>query len=301
MRPGEDFSFRAWITDAQGCRLDLRPSWVITPADPKIQVDSLGNVKVAADAGEGRRDIIVTVADQKVRVSVDVASVEHYESLLASSGLNARGEAEESAIAVITTSSLGGGSSVAEDKARKRKTIFVAIVGTAALALAGAGLVLLRRGAKKQKKLEEEQARLDELAQLEEQERAQSKRQRHEVIASNRPAHGLPDVMCPVCRAEFPPGSLFCPNEGTRLVQVTEARPPAGGVCPTCGRGFDASLKVCPEHGEALIPAPLYNATIAKRSVAVESKGKICPSCGARYGGEATFCGKDGTTLVLVN
>jgi predicted amidophosphoribosyltransferase len=112
-------------------------------------------------------------------------------------------------------------------------------------------------------------------------------------------------MACPVCKREFPPGSLFCPEDGTRLVKASGSsgtmRVPAGGICPTCERGFPPEVKICPEHGEALIPAPLFNATSAKKPPQEAPRGKICPTCGTRYDGNAVFCGKDGTALVLVN
>ena len=131
-------------------------------------------------------------------------------------------------------------------------------------------------------------------------------KQRHEVHEARREKPGTPPSMfCPVCKKEFPTGSLFCPDDGTRLVKPSSEsgaiRAPAGGICPTCERGFPPELKYCPEHREALIPAPLYNATATKRPVVEAPRGKICPTCGSRYGGEAVFCGKDGTALVLVN
>jgi hypothetical protein len=262
---------------------------------------------------------VVSVGDKSVRVSVEVASRERYESLLEVRGLNESGEAEEAAVAVIAMGSLGSGSAVAEDTARKRKIIFAIVVGSGAFVVAMVGFILLRRSSKKRRVDEEDE--VDDMPPVAARVNpalrramvasapvdSNRPRQRHEVHEVERGEQsGTPQSMfCPVCKQEFPGGSLFCPDDGTRLVKPSSAsgaiRAPAGGICPTCERGFPPDLKYCPEHREALIPAPLFNATASKRPVVEAPRGKICPTCGSRYGGEAVFCGKDGTALVLVN
>ena len=314
MRPGETFSFRARVVDADGCPLRVAPTWSLAEGDAKISVAPGGEVTVQAGSPEGSTDVIASVAGKNVRVSVEVASTERYEALLEARGLNESGEADEAAVAVIATGSLGGGAAVAEDTAKKRKIVFAAVVGGAAFIVAVVGFVLLRRGSKKRVVIEEEEE--EEIApmamRLENQPVPSSRpdsgrpRQRHEVYEAGRGSK-LPDaahMVCPVCKQEFPPNSLFCPADGTRLVKASSSsgtmRLPAGGICPTCGRGFPPDVKVCPEHQEPLVPAPLYNATATKKP-AEAPRGKICPTCGTRYDSDATFCGKDGTTLVLVN
>jgi hypothetical protein len=305
MRPGEEFTFQARVLDAKGCRLEARPTWAVAPGATKLAVDPGGTVKVPADATEGTADVLASLAGRQIKVTVEVASIAHYEALLAARGLNARGETDEAAVAVIATGSLGGGAAVAENKAQTRKIVFVAIVSSLAVGLAVAGFVLLRRGAKRKPAADDDDlaAPVPRPAAAAPTPDPNRPRQRMGVLESGGVAASTP-MTCPVCKKAFPPGSLFCPEDGTRLVQASAAfdaqRAAVGGICPTCGRGFEPSVKTCPEHGELLVPAPLYNATSAKRP-ASEPKGKICPTCGSRYGGEAGFCGKDGTALVLVN
>lgn len=300
MRPGEDFSFQTRVVDAKGCRVDAHPTWAVATQGSKVTVDSSGMVHVPADAADGNLEVVASLSGQHVRVTVEVASADRYDALLAARGLNSRGEADEAAIVMIATGSLGGGRAVSEDGARKRKYVFLSVVGGLASVLAIAGIVLLRRGQKKKAALEAQHALEEAEDAAREQEEEEARRKRR----SARAAAAAPTLMvCPVCRKEFTAAGLFCPVDGTRLVPAETSAGiagPAGGICPRCGRGFDPSIKVCPEHGESLVPAPVYKATAAKPPVA-EPKGKICPTCGARYGGDAVFCGKDGTTLVLVN
>ena len=292
MRPGEEFTFAARVSDARGCRVDVRPTW--STGSSSLTVDAAGTVRVPADAAEGTTEVDVAFSGQHVRVTVEVASKDRYDALLAARGLNARGEADEAAMVTIASGSLGGSTAVGEDAARRRKYMFVGVVGSMAVLLAGAGLLLLRRGSRKK------------TIEIEEEVEVQRSRPAVAATAPESPAARsavapVVRVSCPACRKTFPAGGTFCPDDGARLVPVQSETPvPTGGVCPVCQRGFDASVRSCPEHGESLIPAALYKATAQKRP-AVEPKGKICPTCGARYGGEAAFCGKDGTTLVLVN
>ena len=317
IRAGESFSFRARIVDDQGCPLSVAPTWRVVQGEAKVSVTTAGKVTVEEGSPEGTADIQVSVGDKSVRVSVEVASRERYESLLEARGLNELGETDEAAIAVIATGSLGSGAAVAEDTAKKRKTIFAVVVGGAAFVVALVGFILLRKGARARKKDEDEDEDVVAPQRMQVPERAHGfapgvadasrPRQRHEVYEVERGAEtpSQPRMLCPVCKEEFVTGSLFCPNDGTRLVKASAAsgamRAPAGGICPTCARGFPPDIKYCPEHREPLVPAPIFNATTAKRPLVEAKRGKICPTCGMRYEGEAVFCGKDGTALVLVN
>jgi hypothetical protein len=321
MRPGESFSFRSRVVDDNGCALAVSPTWRVAQGEAKVSVAPGGKVTVEEGSPMGTADIVVAVGGKSVRVSVEVASNEQYEALLEARGLNESGEAEEAAVAVIATGSLGGGDAVAEDTAKRRKIIFAAVVGGAALLLAIIGLVLLRRGSKKRVVVEDDDfepvaVRMPPQAQPAapddgvpssggtDSSRPRQRHQMYEVERGSR-APTPPQMFCPVCKQDFPPGSLFCPVDGTRLVKAAGSsgtmRIPAGGICPTCERGFPPEVKYCPEHREPLIPAPLFNATSSKRPMQEAPRGKICPTCGTRYDGNAVFCGKDGTTLVLVN
>lgn len=321
MRPGETFAFRVRVVDADGCLVSAPVTWSVASGEAKVSVAPGGTVSVAEDSSEGTAEVVAAVRGKNVKVSVEVASKERYESLLEARGLNELGEADEAAVAVIATGGVGAGSAVAEDTAKKRKIIFASVVGGAALILAIVGVVLLRRGSKKKVVVEDDYdmqpmavrlpdpstQRSPDLEPKSEPSESSRRRQRHEVYEVERGSRAPtpPQMVCPVCKQEFRPGSLFCPDDGTRLVKASGSsgtmRLPAGGICPTCHRGFPAEVKYCPEHHDALVPAPLFNATSAKRPMEEAPRGKICPTCGTRYEGEAVFCGKDGTALVLVN
>jgi hypothetical protein len=233
-------------------------------------------------------------------VSVEVATPSRYEALLTTAETDAA-IAEEPAATIATGASLGASSATAQDTAHTRKTIFVVLIGVLALGLAALGLVLVRRAPLAP-------AALDRSGSLLRAPLAQGPPPKPgNIVIQARTGGGAGGMICPSCRTEFPPKSVFCPHDGNRLVAAAAALSfqgptigPPGGICPTCGRGYDPGVKTCPAHGDDLVPVAVYRATAHRAASAVE-RGKICPSCGGRYGGEAAFCGKDGTALVLVN
>jgi hypothetical protein len=323
MRPGESFAFRAVVTDASGCPTATATSWALADADDKrVSLDPGGKVTVIADAAEGTSDLVVTAANKSVHVTVEVATAANYDDLLAKQGLNAAGESDATATAAIAGSTIGGADTKAEDGARKRRNLFIAIVGSLAVVLGVLALVYMRRQKRAtQMEREQDERHAERVRDVEERNRAKAnahaaQMRAHEesvqrakaVVAqqtAKRAAAATPGTMvCPTCRREYPPpAGSFCPQDATKLVPVSdgeEALQPAGGVCPVCKRGFESGVKVCPTHGEDLIP---YAAVAGAPTVSahVPGKGKICPTCGGRFEGNTTFCGKDGTALVLLN
>jgi hypothetical protein len=315
MRPGESFAFRAVVTDTNGCPTPTTTTWALGDPDapPRVTLEANGKVTAIDGAPEGTTDLVATAAEKSVHVTVEVASAARYDDLLSKQGLNAAGENDAAATAVIAGSSIGGSDAKGEDGARKRKTIFVAIVGTLVAVLGVLALMYSRR-AKKAEVIEKasEERHQELVREAEDRKRAKleahaAQQRAHEesVLRVKRAAEAAVGTMlCPTCKREFaPPAGNFCPQDATRLVPLADADEatlaPAGGVCPICRRGFEPGVKVCPTDKEELLP---YAAVAATATVSAQgSKGKICPTCGNRFEGAAAFCGKDGTALVLLN
>ena len=306
LRPGDEFAFTTRVFDASGCAVKAPVTWRAAQGIAKVRIDQTGTIVVDPTSPEGSVDLFATVSGQNVKVTVEVASADRYDALLATGGLNERGEKEDAAVAGLATGGLGGGASFAEDGARKRKWIFAAVVGGLASILAAAGLVMLRKGSKAASARRDDDGAIEtDMAREFEQIERVRPRQRLDVSEMGGDP-SLLEMRCPVCGQDFPAGGLYCPTDGTRLMRASTLSDPSrsetAGFCPTCERGFPSSVKHCPEHHEALIPAPVFNVSTArKQQPFVEKKGKICPTCGSRYDAESTFCGKDGTALVIVN
>ncbi len=325
LRLGDDFTFRAMVIDANGCATGTPIQWSVAslkfqdgqphPAQPTI--DASGKLSVpSADFADANLEIVATAAGRSARASVQATSAANYEALLAQSGLDARGERDEPAVAILATESIGASDSRAEDGARRRRAIFIAVVASLTLVLGVVAFVGARR-ARRGRLVEQaaEQVHSEKMREHEEQKRlreeqhAAQTRAHHESVAraqhaaAQMAARGAASgpMFCPSCRREYPPGSTFCPFDSNRLVEVAGHQDimagPSGGVCPTCKRGFNPGVKVCPHDGDELVPPVLA----APPPAAAAPRGKICPTCGDRFDGVAAFCGKDGTQLVLLN
>lgn len=229
LRAGDHFTFRAVVLDGDGCATGTRPIWAIGPGPlaSKASIDAGGTLAVAADAAEGKLEVTASVGGKGVTVNVEVASPEHYDALLGLSGLNDAGEADQTAIAVIAVGTIGGRTAVAQDAARERKSLFVAIVGAVAVVLAFVGLVLARRGTRPAEAIEEEHP-----------------------VPSNAPPSD--EVQGPL--ATPPEGAA--PEIPASLHVAAEAqRKPAsrGKICPTCGERYPGDAAFCGKDATKLV------------------------------------------------
>jgi hypothetical protein len=279
MRPGESFSFRALVMDARGCPLGTSPSFRVVAAPEGVTVSAGGRVDVADSAGEGEVKLIASAGGRSLAVAVEVVSRTRYDALLAEGRFDDSGASAEAAVVKLETSSIGAKETVAKDDAERKRTLFVAFVGGAALILGLVGLVLVQRS------------------------RRASRRAREAETPAPRaslPRSAVGTMTCPTCRDEFPAGAQFCPKDGNRLLPLGSIAElgPSGAVCPVCGQGYDPGVAVCPKHDEPLVPPAVYE---SKRATAPARTRKICPMCGAQFPGDSGFCGTCGAALVPVN
>jgi len=263
MRPGESHTWSTLVADAAGCHLGDKPAFRVLegPLTEHVEVTAPGKLTIAEDAPEGTLEVRVEIEGAGVTVTVDVASDEHYDALLATRGFNEKGEVDESAVAIIATGTIGGRNSTAEDTAGARKQLFIAIVGGLAAILGLAGLILLRRGRKAGRP------------------RAPSEPSPPpNVNLFDQPEEGQ-GMVCPACGVRYAAGTGFCAKDGTALA-------------PSSTRSGTPKEEVSPAD-----PAPRPAAPASQPP----PPDKICPTCGKRYPGEAEFCGSDATALVPVN
>ncbi|HYQ00493.1 MAG TPA: hypothetical protein VER96_17570 [Polyangiaceae bacterium] len=283
LRPGDSFEFHTSVLDAAGCAVQVSPLWKVVGDHPPLELSGPGRVKVPDSAAESTVELLATLAGHSARVTIEIASKERYDALLAQNGLNANGESSDAAVARIATSALGGGSVVTRDDSQRRRIIFVGVVGGTALVLGLLGFALVQHSRRKP---------------LEPEPRPPRQRPSTSITPNHLPALGK---VCPTCREEYPPEAGFCPNDGNRLVPIrgnAEPTGPSGGVCPVCGQGYDPGVLICPKHGEELLPAAMQAGVRPNDTVPTK---KICPVCGKQYTGDSQFCGGCGAALVPVN
>ncbi|MCL2450183.1 MAG: hypothetical protein FWD17_14645 [Polyangiaceae bacterium] len=327
LRIGESYRFRAIVVDPAGCPTGTPIQWSLGVsasakreaarasgaggAPASASIDGTGRLTVPATATDMKFDVVASAGGRSARAAVEVTSPATYEALLAQSGLDSNGERRDPSVTSLTTSSLGATGAQAEDGARRRRLIFLAIVGGLSLVLGVIAAIAALR-ARKARAVEraaharhEERMRAYEREKREREERHAAQTQAHlESVARARAAAtatagGSGTLFCPSCHKEFAPGTVFCPFDSNPLVPVADQGAivggPVGGVCPTCRRGYNPGVFVCPDDGDELVPPALMGLG------PTPARGKICPTCGGRFDGNAAFCGKDGTQLVLIN
>jgi hypothetical protein len=279
MLPAQTFAFSALVVDAKGCNLGLSPSWALVGDPEGVKLLGPGRVEVLPTSPEGEVRLTAAVGSRSVSVIVEVVSRERYEALLASGGFDPSGASAEAAVTRIETGSIGSRGTVVEDDRGKHRTLFVAVVGSAAVILGVVGVLLMRRN----RKAPPPSSRRAPLSQ-----------------PSAAPVRRAQPMTCPTCREEFPSGAQFCPNDGNRLVPLERGlgAGPAGGVCPICGQGYDPGVTTCPKHNEPLVPPGVQASPRAEAPPKIQ---KICPMCGAQFSGESQFCGQCGAALVPMN
>ena len=327
LKLGDAFVFRAVVLDAGGCPTGTGIQWTVgTVAFRDGQthagvpaIDAAGNLTIpAADFTDATFDVVATAAGKSARASVEVAIPADYDALLAQSGLGPTGERDEPAVTSLGTTSIGAENARAEDGARKRRLVFIGVVGGLTLLLlvvAVIGVSRSRRGRKVEaaaeaRHLEKMRDFERHKAQREAQHAAQMKAHLESVAVAQQQAAAAAargqdtgPMFCPSCRREYPAGTTYCSFDSNRVVAIRGHEAlmsgPSGGICPVCKRGYNPGVKVCPDDGEALVPAPVAGGT--QLVAAPAPRGKICPTCGSRFEGTAAFCVKDGTQLVLLN
>jgi hypothetical protein len=279
MRTGESFSFRALVMDARGCPVGTSPTFRVVAAPEGVTVSGAGRVDVPDSAAEGEVKLIASAGGRSVAVAVEVVSRGRYDALLAEGRFDDSGASAEAAVVKLESSSIGAKETVLKDDAERKRTLFVALVGGAALVLGLVGLVLVQRSRRASRRARDAEAPTPRAS------------------APSRSPIGA--MVCPTCREEFPAGAQFCAKDGNRLVPLATAElGPSGQVCPVCGQGYDPGVAVCPKHDEPLVPPAVYE---SRRASTPERSRKICPMCGAQYPGDSGFCGTCGAALVPVN
>ncbi|MDB5219990.1 MAG: hypothetical protein JWO86_7917 [Myxococcaceae bacterium] len=265
LRTGETFQFRALVLDAKGCATKTATTWKVSSGAPAgVTVDAKGLVTIGPDVPEGNVEVVVSAAEKETRVAVEVTSPAHYDDLLAQSGLNASGENDAAAVVTIASSSIGAGEGRVEDGAKKRRWVFIGIVGSVLVVLGVLAAILRGRSRKAAAIVKEATERHEaEVAEV-----LERRRVREEQHAAQKRAHEESVAAAAAARAKA----------ARDLAAKLAANPPAGPAPGTAGPG------VAPGGASATAP-----------------QRKICPTCGDRFDALTDYCGKDGTHLVLLN
>jgi hypothetical protein len=221
---GESFEFRAVVLDRKGCTASDNPNWSLETEQAGVTLSPLGRVELADSVPEGEIQIHAAIGDQSVQVTIEVASKERYDALLATNAFNAEGESAEAAAVAIASASIGAEEVVAEDGAGGRKLLFIVLVSIVAIALGIGGAFMVMRTRRAHKKREqEEQDEHDRAMAIHEEAKAKAERAQleHKQLVMEHQAK-LRKKVCPVCGNVFSPDKKFCGSDGTLLVPMNQ-------------------------------------------------------------------------------
>lgn len=258
LRFGETYRFRAIVLDENGCPTTTPIQWSIGKVYSKEgdgaifhpAVDEGGTLTVPISmAAEAKLDVVATAAGRSAQASVEVTSASSYEQLLAQSGLDRNGERGDPAIALLATSSLGAADARAQDGARHRRLLFMAIIFGLALLLATVGIFsALRmrkvRAAERAARARHAEKMLSYERQKKEREKRHAQRMRAHVESVARAGSATLEAPAAFGGHELIPQAT---------VDAPAAAPPRGKICPTCGERFEGNAAFCGKDGTQLV------------------------------------------------
>jgi hypothetical protein len=210
LRPGESFQFVATARDAKGCRVPVATSWKLTRPASDITLRSTGELQASAQARDARVEIEASVGSQSVHVFALVVSQQEFEQLLAGGTYGTLGESLDSAELTLATGH------VELDKPNtapaRGPRVLLWLLGLLSVLIAGTTVLLIRRRSQHQAAFAAET-------------------QRDSVVIEARstppPASVVPPPVtsqlrrtCPVCGKRYEEGTLYCTDDGARLMRA---------------------------------------------------------------------------------
>lgn len=228
MRPGESFTFQAVARDDQGCRVDVDTNFkLLDPKGATLARDGTLTIAKGAQAGDVR--IVATVGDKSVEVGAKVVSEDEFERLMAGGGYGVLGESQEGAS--ITLSSSHVEFDAQEDADAQKRSSLLWIVAGLLFALGTVAAILLFRNRKAASRRAASRALREETSLREKKSLREELPDRtvHSKTAPpapepapekdepSPPAHQV--RLCPVCGKRYDDGTMFCVEDGARLVR----------------------------------------------------------------------------------
>ncbi len=205
MRPGEEFRFSAIARDKNGCRAPLSANWTLLGDNAsRATLDKRGVLRVPHNAQGGTLDIEATVGEKAVRVGARIVSGDEFERLLAGGSFGTRGESLDAAEIVLSSSHVELEKTGVK---RQKKSPLLWLLGGLIVLTASAAILLshrLRRQRIKGRPTPSRGKILD------------TPPPPATFEAETRPTQRL----CPVCGERYEDETLFCPDDGARLMRV---------------------------------------------------------------------------------
>jgi hypothetical protein len=220
VKAGDEYTFRAIVSDAAGCTVYQRPTWAFESGTEQADLTAPGAVHIHPNAPEGELHLTASIGGRSAMVTIEIASTARYDKLLQSGAFNSQGEVDEAATVAIASQAIGAGAAVAEDRASGRKWMFVGLVGVVALVLALAGVLIYAR-TRKAKAVDvgkDAMRRTVPMTQPSPLNAAPLVAPPVEAPAPITPR--VPKTICPICGQQYGVESKFCGKDGATLLPL---------------------------------------------------------------------------------
>ncbi len=208
MRVGESFEFQAIARDAKGCRAAVDTKWSLTSGQGGT-VTSDGKLSVSPEAPNGTLTLKAEVDDKSVTVSARIVTDEEFEKLIAGGEYGVMGESLDAANIELSTSHVEFDAET-ESGEDDNKTLLLGLVFGLLVLVGAAAFKLSRRGKASPPALADNEVPA-------------------EAYDPGPPAPAAPEPpeqstkpvrLCPVCGKRYDDGTMFCGEDGARLVRA---------------------------------------------------------------------------------
>jgi hypothetical protein len=210
MRVGETFEFQAIARDENGCRAAVETKWELVAGDFGSLSPS-GTLSIPKDASTGTLTLRASVEDKAVSVAARVVSEEEFEALIAGGEYGVMGESLEAASINLSTSHVEFDAQSPGEEEGQKTWLLLFVVALLGL-LVGAVVILLRKKTAQRIAPPHTEAPVEALLGAE--------------PAAPEPAPAPPAEapkparLCPVCGKRFEDETMFCGEDGARLVRA---------------------------------------------------------------------------------
>lgn len=212
MRPGESFEFQVIARDNNGCRAAVQTKWELLSTSTGT-LSQTGTLTVPAEAGTGTLTLRASVEDKSVTVTARIVTDEEFEALIAGGEYGVMGESLDAASVTLSTTHVEFDAETTNEGDSSQRLLLLVLGGLLTL-LSGAAYLLSRKSAARKGKKTHTEAPREAIPE-------QAPPLPPEVPVDAAPFEVKKPVrLCPVCGKRYEDDTMFCGEDGARLVRA---------------------------------------------------------------------------------
>jgi hypothetical protein len=210
MRVGESFEFQVIARDENGCRAAVNTKWELVSGSGGT-LSPNGTLTVPENAPTGTLTLRASVEDKSVDVAARIVTDEEYETLIAGGEFGVMGDSLDAASITLSTAHVEFDAETAGEDEGDRSALVLLLSVLLAL-LGGATYLLTRKTGKKTVARTHNEAPAEAAWPLEP--------TPAEPVPPPEPEVRKPVRLCPVCGKRYEDDTMFCGEDGARLVRA---------------------------------------------------------------------------------